>query len=380
MGNKEAVLIAAISGRALAASARRGDYLPLVADFFGDQDTLNAANAHIRLPGDLARGMDENALLSALEALSERRELLGRELLGLVWGTGFEDRTEILKRLAERWRLLGNDAETVAKVKDPQTLCAICASLDIPFPELSLVQPPSAGDWLAKRQGGAGGGHVRADLAANVGGRIYYQQKVPGCPISALFLADGKRALVLGFSAQWSLPAPSQPYRYGGAVRPAGLGAQTEDALSAAVGRLAAAMTLVGLNSADFLVDGGRFWLLEINPRPGATLDIFELPGGSLFALHVAACNGTLPPPLRYPDHASAAAIVYAEDDIAIVPALEWPDWTADRPVAGSAVKAGEPLCTVYASSQAAAQARALAEERRKTILAWTRGTHELHT
>ena len=34
------VLIAAISGRALAASARRGGYVPLVADFFGDADTL----------------------------------------------------------------------------------------------------------------------------------------------------------------------------------------------------------------------------------------------------------------------------------------------------------------------------------------------------
>ena len=60
--------------------------------------------------------------------------------------------------------------------------------------------------------------------------------------------------------------------------------------------RLARAIPLVGLNSADFLVDGDDFRLLEINPRPGATLDIFEPPKGSLFALHIAACEGELEP------------------------------------------------------------------------------------
>jgi uncharacterized protein len=43
------VLLAAVSGRALAQSARRGGYLPLVADFFGDQDTVAAAHAHAQV-------------------------------------------------------------------------------------------------------------------------------------------------------------------------------------------------------------------------------------------------------------------------------------------------------------------------------------------
>ena len=54
-------------------------------------------------------------------------------------------------------------------------------------------------------------------------------------------------------------------------------------------------MPLAGLNSVDFLVADDAVWLLEINPRPGATLDIFEPDGGSLFALHVQACGGVLP-------------------------------------------------------------------------------------
>jgi predicted ATP-grasp superfamily ATP-dependent carboligase len=369
MGNETAVLIAAVSGRALAASARRAGYAPLVADFFGDQDTLAVADAHARLTGGLAQGIEEASLVQALETLSA-----GRQPVGIVCGTGFEDRTRLLERVSQRWRLFGNSAQTVAKAKDPDNLSSLCAGLGIGFPELSWSQPSPAADWLAKRKGGAGGTHVKpAQTPDRPDGEIYYQRKVPGTQISALFLADGRRTSVLGFSAQWSLPKPRQPYRYGGAVRPALLAPRTAAALTAAVETLGAALSLVGLNSADFLVDDDRFWLLEVNPRPGATLDIFEPAEGSLFARHMAACDGELVAPSQYSEGAKAAAIAYAERTIEAMPPLDWPDWTADRPIAGSAIKAGEPLCTVYACGSAAPGARALADERRKMVLAWTR-------
>lgn len=370
LDNEAAVLIAAISGRALAASARRGGYAPLVADFFGDQDTLSVADAHVRLEGEFARGIDEGVLVHALEVLSE-----GRRPLGIVCGSGFEGRTHVLRHLAQRWRLFGNGAETVAKVKNPAVLSSMCAELGIPFPESSLSKPSAPAGWLAKRIGGAGGSHIRpARQSDSIGGAIYYQRKVPGTPVAALFLADGERAAVLGFSAQWSSPTPRLPYRYGGAVRPATLMPRTEEMLSAAVSRLAAWFSLVGLNSADFLVDGDRFWLLEINPRPGATIDIFELPQGSLFALHMMACAGRLVATSPWPEGAKAAAIVYAENDIPCVPALDWPDWTADRPLAGTTIKAGQPLCTVYGCGPAAADAKRLADKRREMVLAWASG------
>jgi uncharacterized protein len=367
MPDRATVLIAALSGRALAASARRAGYLPLVTDFFGDQDTLQVAHAHVRLV-DLARGIQECTLTEALAKLSERGQPLG-----IVCGSGFEDRTQLLEHVARRWRLFGNSAETVAKIKDPEFLSALCASLKIPFPESCLAKPASPGDWLAKRRGGAGGAHItpamRSDRAEH---EIYYQRKTSGSSISGLFLGDGARAVVLGFSEQWSMPTERQPYRYGGAVRPADVAPHTVDALTVAIQRLAAAVPFLGLNSADFLVDGERFWLLEINPRPGATLDIFEPPQGSLFALHMAACSGELAAAARDPAGAKATAIVYAEHDIASVPALNWPYWTTDWPVTGSTIKAGEPLCTVYAEGATAMGARTLAAKRRELVLSWT--------
>src|SRR5215469_726889 len=108
----EAVLIAAVSGRALAASARRGGYLPLVADFFGDQDTVEAAQGHVALCGEIARGFHERELMEALGRLASQHVPIG-----IVCGTGFEDRPQLIARLAHRWPLFGNSADIVAKIK-----------------------------------------------------------------------------------------------------------------------------------------------------------------------------------------------------------------------------------------------------------------------
>lgn len=353
------MLIAAASGRALAASARRGGFVPLVADAFGDQDTLAAAAGHVR--ADLIdRPVDGEKLMAALAALAGTRECAG-----IVCGSGFEDRADLLARLGERWTLFGNSAETVARIKDPLTFAAICRVADIPHPETLVMPPADRTGWLVKRAGGAGGLHVRAANASKAeGGGVYFQRRVTGEPVSALVLGDGYRAMVLGFSAQWAAPSRRHPFRYGGAVRPAALSDAVRQAMTEALQRLVAQVPLTGVNSADFLVEGNTFHLLEVNPRPGATFDLFEPAGASLFALHLEACGGSLPSRPPAFGGAMAAAIVYAERDIDAVPLLQWPEWTADRPVPRSRIKADGPLCSVFARADTAAQARDLVEQR----------------
>ncbi|MBV8837131.1 MAG: ATP-grasp domain-containing protein, partial [Alphaproteobacteria bacterium] len=275
------MLIAAASGRALAASARRGGYAPLVADAFGDQDTLSIASAHVQVDL-LNRPVDDEKLIGALEALAS-----GQDPIGVVCGTGFEDRPDLLARMAARWRLLGNDPEIVARLKDPLAFAALCRDAGIPHPETSLTPPRDLAAWLVKRAGGAGGQHIRSAGRGHAAGEgAYYQRRIEGAPVSALILAMGGKVVVLGFSAQWSSPTPRKPFRYGGAVRPAPLADQLREAMTMAIERLVAVVPLAGLNSADFLVGGEEtFHLLEVNPRPGATLDLFEPGTGSLFAL-----------------------------------------------------------------------------------------------
>ena len=123
-----------------------------------------------------------------------------------------------------------------------------------------------------------------------------------------------------------------------------------------------------GLVSADLLVDGEAWWLLEINPRPGATLDVLDRGPVPLFAAHVAAAAGRLPEHRAPLASAAATEILYAETDLPSVPVFDWPDWAMDRPPAGSRIEAGAPICTVLAEGADAGAAR-LAVTRRAADL-----------
>jgi predicted ATP-grasp superfamily ATP-dependent carboligase len=365
MSDSPAVLIAALSGRALAQAARRAHYQPLVADLFGDDDTREAAAASVRLPGSLRHGLPVRMLTAALAELAARRTAAG-----LVYGSGFEDRPRLLMALEKRYRLLGNSPATVRAVKRPASLAALCEQAEVLHPPPQSAAG-SVGAWLEKRPGASGGVHVRPLApAAPVRRGRYAQEKLVGQPISVVFVADGRQARVLGLCVEWPDPTPVQPYRYGGAARPAGIAAPLAEALAAATGRLVARSGLVGLNSADFIVDGSSFALLEINPRPGATLDLFNDPAGSVFRLHIEGCRGMLPRTLPRFAPAAAACVVYARRAVTPAARFAWPDWAADRQPAGVGVAAGAPLCTVLAEAPEAAAARALVARRSVEILA----------
>jgi predicted ATP-grasp superfamily ATP-dependent carboligase len=140
-----AILIAAPSGRALAAAARRAGYRPLVADFFGDSDTRGFCAANRLIEGGLNTGFEGEGLISALEALAK-----GEAPCGLVYGAGFEDRAELLEAVGRRWTLFGNPPAVVRSVKDPVRLAELCAALNIPHPKISARLPTEA---MSRRRG-----------------------------------------------------------------------------------------------------------------------------------------------------------------------------------------------------------------------------------
>ena len=53
-----------------------------------------------------------------------------------------------------------------------------------------------------------------------------------------------------------------------------------------------------------------------------------------------------------------ASMVAYTERAIEAFPALDWPEWTADRQPPGSRLAGGDPVCTVFASAGSAAAAR----------------------
>jgi len=258
----------------------------------------------------------------------------------------------------------------MTRVKNPLILAQICADHGIWHPEVMLSAPEDQTGWLMKKRGGAGGGHISiARQRSTSMPEHYFQRQVGGDNCSALFIADGKNAEMIGLSAQWAAPTRAQPFRYGGAVGPIALAAPMIEKILGAITSLTRRFGLVGLNSADFLIDGEDAWLIEINARPGATLDIFDSPGNPLIVRHVAACDGRLAPYSADP-LIKAARIVYAPSAMTTRDRIEWPDWSADRPVPGAPISAGDPLCTVFATGPTVEFARSCVEERARRIIA----------
>jgi uncharacterized protein len=288
-------------------------------------------------------------------------------LAGIVCGAGFEHAPALLRDLAALAPLIGNGPETVAAAKDPFGFAACLSRLGLPHPAV-WDRPPPAGAFLCKRRGGAGGAHIRrTDVRAGAGRSRYYQAVAAGQPISALFAANGRAARMIGFSRQWSAPTARAPFRYGGCVGPVALPPRLAEAIAEACAALTVSLGLVGLNSLDMLVDGDGFTILEINPRPGATIDIFDAatPDALLWNWHLQAVRGELPPPPKAPRRAArAAAILYAEAATTIPATMRWEDWVADVPAPRMVIPAGAPICTVLADGLEAAAAEALVRAR----------------
>lgn len=352
------LLIAAVSGRALAAAARRAGYRPLVADFFCDTDTVALADRTTMLPGNLREGIDDSRLLDALHRLA------GRERpVAVVLGSGFERKTEAVDAVARAFPLAGNSAAAIRRVKDPLRLAADCAELGIPHPELRLDAPADAGNWIVKTVGGAGGTHIGKASGKAATPDRYFQRLISGRSVSALFIGDGQAARIVGFSRQWTAPTRDAPYRYGGAVRLRRFDRKQAAMIGEWIDGLTRRAGLVGLCSADLIFGAEGYTLLEINPRPGATLDIFDGRDAPLMQAHLDAATQR---PYRLPRFADcmAATITYTERPVARFPEIAWPEWTADHQSAGTRLVPGDPVCTVFARGASAYAAQRAVEAR----------------
>lgn len=383
-------MIAAISGRALAQAAHRAGYRVRVADFFGDNDTRVVAEQIVSLPGDLKNGIDGGQVAGALHSLMQEEyrsaELAEAALApanghvfdhvdvadALILGSGFERMPDLVDQLALSFPYAGCSGEAIRRVKNPQWLASTCAELDIKHPEICFDAPVDTRGWVTKVAGGAGGGHVQpAKKNAALRGGHYFQRFVTGRNVSALFLADGRRARIVGFSRQWTSPIAGARYRYGGAVRLTRFDPQLAAKAEGSLSRLSARAGLRGLCSADFRQHEGGMTLIEINPRPGATLDIFDSADAPLVEAHVRASRGEAFELPQVTD-SMAAMIVYAASPIKKFPAIAWPDWTADRQTAGTSLAAGDPVCTVFGWGKNETAAKACVQERvRQLNWAW---------
>jgi predicted ATP-grasp superfamily ATP-dependent carboligase len=372
------LVVVATSARMLAQSARRAGLRPIALDLFGDLDTRRAAR-WISIANPQRKDLDPHRMEAALARLAELPRMMG-----WIAGGGFEDRLDVMEQCAQSLALIGNDACTVAAIKQPAEFFRVLDGYGIGHPETRSTPPVGAG-WLSKRIGGTGGWHVRrlpvgrsTVAATRLPSRlpsVYYQRESAGVPMSALFLANGKEARLVGFNRLLHGAVGDRPYVFQGAIGPMVLPETTTKDVRNAVSRIAAHFELAGLNSIDFLLENGHVSVLEINPRPSATLALHdERMQAGLIDAHIAACRRRLLPGEELASSASISGlrIVYSRTQFVSGPRscarLQKLGWCHDIGREGTMTASGDPLCSVSARAHSEAAVLALLAQRTREI------------
>ena len=384
------LVVAALSARMLAEAATDDGFDVVALDLFGDADTRRACSQWIPIGQPGALQIDAARFLSSLDALAKRGVAAG-----WIAGSGFEGQPELLERGATLLPLIGTQADAVRRVRDPSAFFQSLDAEGIAHPAVQMTPPLAAAGWLVKDAHGCGGWHIRRaapqrseSLPGSARQHDYFQREMRGTPMSATFIANGSDACVLGFNQLIVRRFGKRPFVFCGAVGPVPLPAGTAGRIKAAVRSIAKAFSLRGLGSLDFMLDGDAFGVLEVNPRPPASMALYRgrffrgaANGASLgvVAAHVRAClQGELPQvPARTANHAADEPVQGTE--IVFAPRALYLDEPAARrmgeragchdvPAAATHFEAGDPLCSVSASGANVEQVRLLLDRGREAV------------
>jgi predicted ATP-grasp superfamily ATP-dependent carboligase len=369
------------SVRSFAESAARAGWRVHAADLFADLDLAAVASTVVRLgPGGAAAypaGIPE-----VVAALPDGP---------CVYTGAIENHPEVIARIAADRPLAGCDVQAVRRIRDPASLAAVvrAAGQRVPDTTASPAGVPTDGTFLVKPDRSAGGHGIRPwhgePTPPQAGGRVW-QRRVAGSHWSANYVARGDGTRLIGVSrplapARW---CGGRGFSYCGSVDipfvhvPDDLRRRLESLGES----LAVQARLMGLFGIDTILDpAGHLHVLEVNPRPTASLELVErATGWSAAAAHLAACGwGDHPAAPGDATVAWAKAIVYAPrrdrgeppHDLLAACAATWAardgmPAMADLPRQDAWPFAGGPLVTVFAAG--ASHADAVATIRRRVL------------
>lgn len=347
------LLILGASARAAAFSALRARFEPWCVDRFADVDLASRCPAH-RVPRELYPDGLEEIVSHAPHG-------------PWIYTGGLEHYPDLVDRIAEGRPLWGNRGSVLRRARSPEHLHHVLTRAGMPSPRLGNHACDSGSGWLIKpRRGHAG---IRRWTGEAIDDQHYLQEMIEGHSIAAVFLASEERTDLLGVTKQlvgepW-LHAP--PYRYCGSLGPLEVAGKVQESFITLGEVLRADLGLRGLFGVDCILRDQAVWVLEVNPRYTASVEILEYATGRSFLADHAANfrSGCKPRPsasgaIIAPKETKflGKAILYAHENIAVPLTGPWMEYQhqaidempcfADIPRPGERIEAGEPVLTFF--------------------------------
>jgi predicted ATP-grasp superfamily ATP-dependent carboligase len=344
-------LIVGLTTRALAESAWRAGCSFLTLDYFGDYDQRQFCR-NVSLLRDLGQPYSAQALLSAVRDL---------EYDIVVYTSGLENHPAVVAELASGKELCGNDPATLSRVRDPAETLSFLAGQGFAVPRTVFPGEPLPGEgrWLYKPlRGGGGAGICWWDGQREPDERHLLQEFVGGRPASLSFVANGRDCAIIGWSEQFIGAGDfgAGGFRYTGNIVPLDAPSALLEETRAIARALTTEFGLRGLNGFDFVLGDGRAYVVEVNPRYAASMELMERESHiNVFKLHVDACRADALPQMDYSAGRFSGfwgkAILYAERDLTVGHTRDWLRRDIrDVPHPGEAIRRGHPICTLFAA------------------------------
>jgi predicted ATP-grasp superfamily ATP-dependent carboligase len=275
------ILLIGASCRAAAWSAFRAGFRVISLDLFADRDT--------KLYGECFQINEyPKSIPDQVTSIAAKRSFSTIVLSG-----GMENHPSLVEELETRYSILGPNARQIRVLRDPINWQRWCpprirgdtvGESHIRFPERivderELLNTPKSGGWIRKPYRSSGGVGVELystnhniDFSSE-----YLQAFIEGLVLGVVFLCRNASVEVVGATLSIYSNAPLS-FQYEGSVGPVALDPNQLSILISWMKPIAIEANYEGLIQADFVVDpDGEIYLLEINPRWTAGMEVVEL-------------------------------------------------------------------------------------------------------
>lgn len=313
------VLVMGYSTRSFAEQAYLDGHNVYSIDFFGDTDSRYLLQADCGMKGywQAHTGLKKIQGAHDLTEILRIAEGIDFQPDAVSYTSNFDNYPELIKELEEKYgrRLLANGSRTAREVLEgfhPEGESSAFHTLktygvSVPETSKSIVDLREKLDIESSRilskPCKSGGGYRIREYNSNswekrpIDSDYYFQEYLEGKPCSAVFLANGESAVLLGISEQLigDQRLGAHGFKYCGNIRMEADPAVRKEAERISV-LLAKMFSLKGLNGFDFILKEGRIYFIELNPRFTASMELFaDSPEKNLFSLHRKVFDGILP-------------------------------------------------------------------------------------
>lgn len=353
---KMPVILIGASTRAMAYSCLRAGVQPFCIDLFADKDLMAVASV-----SNISLAEYPMGLVQAVEQFPLH--------WSVIYTGGIENHPQVYRAIEQQrpvWGYTHPNPLHGNSIRNPKFLDALAAEHRLHRPKHSWNDSPNRGVWLIKPLASAGGRGIQYwSPNEPVSPSHYLDEFLEGVPFSAIFLNNKQGTRYLGCSRQligtpW-LHAPS-PFSYCGNIGPIQLDSSSDDYIL----HLGSILTkhdpfLAGLFGVDLIMNDNQIYLIEVNPRYTASVELLELASGqSYIAKHVQTYHESFGSKQSSTSvQLIGKAVYYAPSDCVFPHEAPYFNqqiddlWRipqcADIPTAGTQFAKGQPVLTLYA-------------------------------